>query len=89
MEVGAASHPGRITPGKSLRYTLDRRLSGPQTRSGNGSEQEKTPAPAGNREDSTKRKRIPDFTLNPVSKISGPAIAKRTPHLHADDISQQ
>jgi len=42
----SASHPDRFTPrGKRL---LDRRLGGPQSRSGHGSEEKKIPAFAGN-----------------------------------------
>jgi hypothetical protein len=32
----SASHPGRFIPWKEPRYTLDRRLGGPQSRSGRG-----------------------------------------------------
>jgi hypothetical protein len=46
LDVGewSASRPGRFTPRKSLWYPLDRRLGGPQGRSGRGSEEK-----AGNR----------------------------------------
>jgi hypothetical protein len=42
MEVSGQLHaPVALTPGKSLRYPLDRRLGGPQTRSGQSGEDEK------------------------------------------------
>jgi hypothetical protein len=34
----SVSRPGRFTPTESLRYPLDRRLSGPQSRSGHHGE---------------------------------------------------
>jgi hypothetical protein len=42
----SASRPGRFTPGKEPRYSLDRRLDGPQSRYGRRGE-EKIPDPTG------------------------------------------
>jgi len=38
------SSPGLFTPGEKARYSLDRRLGGPQSRSGR-SDEEKSPCP--------------------------------------------
>jgi hypothetical protein len=42
-----ASRPGRFIPGKSLCYPLDRRLGGPQSRSGRGGEEKNSQPPPG------------------------------------------
>jgi hypothetical protein len=45
----SASRPGRFTPMvKSPWYPLDRRLGGPQSRSGRGDEKKKIPSATGN-----------------------------------------
>jgi hypothetical protein len=51
MTVSGQLHaPDALSPGKSPRYPLDRRLSGPQSRSGRGGgEKIRVIAPAGNR----------------------------------------
>jgi len=44
----SASRPGRFIPkGKSLWYALDRRLGGPQSRSGRGGEEKNSQPPPG------------------------------------------
>jgi hypothetical protein len=44
----SASRPGRFTPrGKSPWYPLDRRLGGPQTRSGRSGEEKNSQTPPG------------------------------------------
>jgi hypothetical protein len=44
----SASRPGRFTPqGKSLSYPFDRRLGGPQSRSGRGGEEKNSQPPPG------------------------------------------
>jgi hypothetical protein len=46
--VRSASRPGALPPEeRAPRYPLDRRLGGPQSRSGHGGEQKKIPTPAG------------------------------------------
>jgi len=39
---GSASHPDGFTPRESPRYPLDKRLSGPQSRSGRGGKEKIT-----------------------------------------------
>jgi hypothetical protein len=43
----SASRPGRFTPRESTWHPLDRRLGGPQSRSGRGGEKENSQAPPG------------------------------------------
>jgi hypothetical protein len=44
MELSGQFHaPAALSRGKSPRYPLDRRLGGPQSRSGRGGEEENTP----------------------------------------------
>jgi len=45
----SASRPSHFTPGRSPRYSLDRRLSGPQSRFSCGGEEKNIPVPARNR----------------------------------------
>jgi hypothetical protein len=50
MEVSGQLHaPAALLPGENPWYQLDRRLDGPQNRSGDDGEEKKFPAPAGNR----------------------------------------
>jgi hypothetical protein len=51
MEVSGQLHaPAALPPGKEpTRYPLDRKLSGPQSRSGHGDKEKNSPVPAGNR----------------------------------------
>jgi hypothetical protein len=50
LREGQLHAPDRYTPpGKSPRYPLDRRLGGPQSRSGGGGEGKETPVPSENR----------------------------------------
>jgi hypothetical protein len=61
----SASHPGRITPqGKSSRYPLDRRLGGPQSRSGRGGEEKNSQPPLGIEHQNPHR---PDRSLAAIS----------------------
>jgi hypothetical protein len=47
--TGQLHAPATLHPEKNnLRYPLDRRLGGPQSRSGSGAEEKKIPAPPGN-----------------------------------------
>jgi hypothetical protein len=44
VEVSGQFHaPAALPPGKELRYPLDRRLGGPQSRSGRGGEKNSQP----------------------------------------------
>jgi hypothetical protein len=45
----SASRPGRFILKEESRYPLYRSLCGPKSRSGRGGEEERTPAPPGNR----------------------------------------
>jgi hypothetical protein len=48
MEVGGQFHaPAALPPGKEPRYPLDRRLGGPQSRSGRGGEEKNSQSPPG------------------------------------------
>jgi hypothetical protein len=48
MEVSGQLHaPAASTPGKSLWYPLERRLGGPQSRSGRGGEEKNSQPPLG------------------------------------------
>jgi hypothetical protein len=47
MDVICQLHTPAALPGKSPCYPLDRRLSGPQTRSGRGSEEKNSQSPPG------------------------------------------
>jgi hypothetical protein len=48
MEVSGQLHaPAALPPGKSLWYPLDRRLGGPQSRSGRGGEEKNPQLPPG------------------------------------------
>jgi hypothetical protein len=50
MEISGEHHvPATLLPGKSLRYPLDMRLGGPQSRSGRYGGEKKSLAPTGNR----------------------------------------
>jgi hypothetical protein len=48
MEVSGQLHgPATLPSGKKLRYPLDRRLGGPQSRSGRGGEEKDSQPPPG------------------------------------------
>jgi hypothetical protein len=48
MEVSGQIHaPAALPQGKNLRYPLDRRLGGPQIRSGHGGEEKNSQPPPG------------------------------------------
>jgi hypothetical protein len=85
MEVSGQLHaPAALPPGKRPWYPLDRRLGGPQSRSGRGGEEKNSqPPPESNPDLSIVKKRRKHWSLNlSLTYIYMDDVDNHTPTLH-------